>query len=217
MPSGGTGVFEASLAGLRRLSELGYWGPASELVLDLVYDPRGPSLPPSQGRMLPESYGIRFNRLQALANLPIGRFGSTLLSQGRFHPYLAVLKGAHREENTAAVMCRELVSVAWCGFLCDCDFNQQLGLPLGSTLVPGASAQARFGAVSFVHHFGASLNRHLHYHCCILDGLFDPLQAGGGQFRHASALVPEEVAMIEESGAPPRAALVLPPTAALSR
>ena len=63
---------------------------------------------------------------------------------------------------------------------------------------PGASAQARFGAVSFVHRFGASLNRHLHYHCCILDGVFEPLQAGGVQFRQASALAPEQVAVIED-------------------
>ena len=63
---------------------------------------------------------------------------------------------------------------------------------------PGASARARFGAVSFVHRFGASLNRHLHYHCCILDGVFEPLQAGGVQFRQASALTPEAVAVIEQ-------------------
>jgi hypothetical protein len=63
---------------------------------------------------------------------------------------------------------------------------------------PGASPQARFGAVSFVHRFGASLNRHLHYHCCILDGVFEPLEAGGVQFRQASALAPEKVAVIEE-------------------
>jgi radical SAM/Cys-rich protein len=143
----GTGVFEASLAGLRRLNELGYGDPASGLVLDLVYNPQGPSLPPSQEgleadyrRVLLETDGIRFNRLLALANLPIGRFGSTLLSQGRFHPYLEVLKGAHREENTAAVMCRELVSVDWRGFLYDCDFNQQLGLPLGSATASGTGA-----------------------------------------------------------------------------
>ena len=63
---------------------------------------------------------------------------------------------------------------------------------------PGASAQARFGAVSFIHRFGAALNRHLQYHGCILDGLFNPLEAGGVQFRQASALAPEAVAVIEE-------------------
>ena len=63
---------------------------------------------------------------------------------------------------------------------------------------PGASAQARFRAVSFVHRFGASLNRQIHYHCCILDGVFDPIEEGPVQFRQASALAPEEVALIEE-------------------
>ncbi|AUB85154.1 transposase [Candidatus Thiodictyon syntrophicum] len=64
-------------------------------------------------------------------------------------------------------------------------------------ICPEASARARFGAVSFVHRFGASLNRHIHYHCCILDGVFEPLQAGGVQFRQASSLAPEQVAVIE--------------------
>jgi radical SAM/Cys-rich protein len=143
----GSGVFAASLTGLRRLNALGYGDPASDLLLDLVYNPQGPSLPPPQEgleadyrRVLLETYGVRFNRLLALANLPIGRFGSALLSRGRFHPYVNLLKGAHRESNTAAVMCRELVSVDWRGFLYDCDFNQQLGLPLGSATESGAGA-----------------------------------------------------------------------------
>ncbi|MGA7689942.1 MAG: transposase, partial [Jiangellales bacterium] len=63
---------------------------------------------------------------------------------------------------------------------------------------PGTSVQARFGAVSFVHRFGAALNRHLHYHCCILDGVFEPLGAGGVQFRQASSLTPEEIAVLCE-------------------
>jgi radical SAM/Cys-rich protein len=135
----GAGVFDSSLAGLRRLNALGYGDPGSGLVLDLVFNPQGPSLPPPQEaleadyrRVLLRDHGVRFNRLLALANLPVGRFGSTLLSQGRFHAYLDLLKGAHQEPNTAAVMCRELLSVDWRGYLYDCDFNQQLGLPLGT-------------------------------------------------------------------------------------
>jgi radical SAM/Cys-rich protein len=135
----GPGAFDASLAGLRRLNALGYGDPCSGLVLDLVYNPQGPSLPPSQGRLEADyrqvflrDHGIRFNRLLALANLPVGRFGSTLLSQGCLADYVRLLKGAHREANTAAVMCRELVSVDWRGYLYDCDFNQMLGLPLAS-------------------------------------------------------------------------------------
>jgi len=147
----GSGVFESSLAGLRQLNALGYGDPESGLVLDLVYNPQGASLPPRQEpleadyrRVLLRDHGIRFNRLLALANLPVGRFGSTLLSQGRFHAYLDLLKVAHREANTTAVMCRELVSVDWRGFLYDCDFNQQLGLPLAS----GRASDAAFGAGS---------------------------------------------------------------------
>ncbi len=150
----GSGVFEASLAGLRQLNALGYGEPGSGLVLDLVYNPQGASLPPPQEsleadyrRVLLETDGVRFNRLLALANLPIGRFGSALLSQGRFHPYLDLLKGAHRESNTAAVMCRELVSVDWRGFLYDCDFNQQLGLPLGSVGPAGKVHLRDLGAI----------------------------------------------------------------------
>ena len=71
-----------------------------------------------------------FNRLYTLANMPIQRFGSTLVSKGRFDEYMALLRGAHREENLAGVMCRSLLSVDWQGFVYDCDFNQMLGLPL---------------------------------------------------------------------------------------
>jgi radical SAM/Cys-rich protein len=136
----GTGVFAASLAGLQRLNRLGYGEPGSALTLDLVYNPQGASLPPPQAaleadyrRTLLRAYGIRFTRLLVLANLPVGRFGSTLLSRGELDAYLALLRGAHREANTAAVMCRDLISVDWQGLLYDCDFNQMLGIPLGAT------------------------------------------------------------------------------------
>jgi radical SAM/Cys-rich protein len=133
----GKGVFEGSLEGLRRLNAAGYGAPDSGLVLNLVYNPQGPSLPPPQAaleadyrRVLAERYGIRFNQLLALANLPIQRFGSTLLSKGQFDDYLALLKGAHQDANLGAVMCRSLLSVDWRGQLYDCDFNQMLGLPM---------------------------------------------------------------------------------------
>jgi len=134
----GDGVFDRSLVALRRLNVLGYGGEDGRLRLDLVYNPQGLGLPPPQEaleadyrRVLFDPYGIRFNRLLAFANLPVGRFGSTLLSRGEFGAYLALLKGAHREANTAAVMCRDLISVDWRGWLYDCDFNQMLDLPLG--------------------------------------------------------------------------------------
>jgi radical SAM/Cys-rich protein len=135
----GRGVFAASLAGLRRLNALGYGQPGSGLLLDLVYNPQGPDLPPPQAlleadyrRVLLAEHGVRFNRLLTLANLPVGRFGSALLSRGDFPGYLERLREAHRAENLSAVMCRTLISVDWQGWLYDCDFNQMLGLPLGA-------------------------------------------------------------------------------------
>jgi len=133
----GKGVFEASIRSLRRLNALGYGEEGTGLRLDLVYNPLGPSLPPSQEsleqdykRVLQERYGIQFSSLLTLINMPIARFGSMLQSQGRFHEYLGLLKSAYREGNLEGVMCRTLVSVDWQGYLYDCDFNQMLDLPL---------------------------------------------------------------------------------------
>jgi radical SAM/Cys-rich protein len=130
----GKGVFEASLRGLQRLNALGY---GKELPLNLVYNPQGASLPPPQAaleadyrRILGERHGIVFTRLLTLANMPIQRFGSTLVSKGTFQDYMALLKSAHRDENLESVMCRTLLSVDWQGYTYDCDFNQMLGLPL---------------------------------------------------------------------------------------
>jgi radical SAM/Cys-rich protein len=130
----GDGVFERSIAGLRRLNALGY-GQGTGLVLNLVYNPQGPSLPPPQGpleqdykRELMQHFGIRFDHLFALVNMPIQRFGSTLVSKGTFRGYMALLRHAHRAENLDTVMCRSLVSVDWQGELYDCDFNQMLAL-----------------------------------------------------------------------------------------
>ena len=133
----GAGVFERSVRALARLNALGY-GTDEGLPLSLVYNPQGPALPPEQAglendyrRFLGERFGIEFTRLYALANMPIARFGSMLISKGRLREYMTVLRTAHRPENVEHVMCRSLVSVDWQGFLYDCDFNQMLGLPLG--------------------------------------------------------------------------------------
>lgn len=135
----GDGVFQQSLDGLRKLNALGYGQRDSGLVLNLVYNPLGPSLPPDQHtleqtykRELATRYGIAFNQLFALANMPIQRFGSQLVSRGQFDAYMTLLKSAHRSENLPGVMCRTLVSVSWQGQVHDCDFNQMLGLPLGA-------------------------------------------------------------------------------------
>ena len=95
-------------------------------------------LPPPQGQLeadyrreLGERYGIVFTRLYVLANMPIQRFGSTLVSKGQFNDYMTLLHGAYRSENLESVMCRTLISVDWRGQVYDCDFNQMLDLPLG--------------------------------------------------------------------------------------
>jgi radical SAM/Cys-rich protein len=135
----GAGAFESSIRALQRLNALGYGDGASGLVLNLVYNPNGAFLPPAQAaleqdykRLLRERFGIVFDRLFTLANMPIKRFGSWLLSKRQFDAYLATLRAAHRAENTAGVMCRTLVSVDPWGNLYDCDFNQMLRLPLGA-------------------------------------------------------------------------------------
>ena len=135
----GKGVYERSIQGLRQLNALGYGAPGSGLVLNLVYNPQGPALPPPQEgleaqykRILGEEHGVRFNRLLTIANMPIQRFGSTLISKGQFNEYMALLHGAHRDENLDTVMCRSLVSIDWQGHVYDCDFNQMLDLPLPS-------------------------------------------------------------------------------------
>jgi radical SAM/Cys-rich protein len=132
----GKGVFDGSIRALQRLNTLGYGLPGSDLILNLVYNPQGPSLPPGQAeleadykRILGDRYNVSFNRLFTLANMPIQRFGSTLISKGEFERYLALLHGAHRLENLEGVMCRNLISVDWRGMLYDCDFNQMLDLP----------------------------------------------------------------------------------------
>jgi radical SAM/Cys-rich protein len=133
----GKGVFEASIRGLRRLNALGYGRAETGLALNLVYNPQGSSLPPPQRsleedyrRVLGERYGVVFNRLYTLANMPIQRFGATLLANGEFDRYLDLLRRAHLDANLEHVMCRNLISVDWRGYIYDCDFNQMLDLPL---------------------------------------------------------------------------------------
>ncbi|MEA3274059.1 MAG: arsenosugar biosynthesis radical SAM (seleno)protein ArsS [Pseudomonadota bacterium] len=139
----GKGVFETSIRALQRLNGLGYGRPDSGLALDLVYNPQGPVLPPPQCALeadykahLAERYDVVFNHLLTIANMPIQRFGSTLISKRQFDSYLDTLRGAHRDDNLERVMCRGLVSVDWQGYLYDCDFNQQLGLPITNAARP---------------------------------------------------------------------------------
>ncbi len=133
----GKGVFEKSIAGLKKLNRLGYGQANNHLDLNLVYNPTGPFLPPPQDALeadykqkLFKEHGIVFTQLLTLANMPIQRFGSSLISTGKFHDYMALLQTAHKDENLHTVMCRSLISVDWRGYLYDCDFNQMLDLPM---------------------------------------------------------------------------------------
>ncbi len=135
----GKGVYVDSIAALQQLNALGYGVADSGLQLNLVYNPQGPSLPPEQTqleqdykKMLNETAGIQFNSLFTITNMPIKRFGSTLVSRGEFHDYMNLLKSSHLDANLDSVMCRNLISVDWQGYLYDCDFNQMLGLNAGS-------------------------------------------------------------------------------------
>ena len=118
-------------------TRLGYGTTGSPLKLNLVYNPQGPVLPPVSRRCkrdyqqhLFDGYGIVFNELYVLTNMPIQRFGSTLVSKGQFDAYLKLLKDAYQPANLDTVMCRSLLSVDWQGYVYDCDFNQMLELPL---------------------------------------------------------------------------------------
>ena len=132
----GDGVFDASIAALQKLNGLGYGKPDTGLTLNLVYNPQGPSLPPPQEaleadykRELKKHFGIEFNQLFALTNMPIKRFGSTLISKGTFDNYVQLLKDNYLAANLDSVMCRDLVSVDYQGNIFDCDFNQMLAIP----------------------------------------------------------------------------------------
>jgi radical SAM/Cys-rich protein len=134
----GNGVFEASIKALQTLNRLGYGLDGSGLTINLVYNPLGAVLPPAQARLeadykqfLGDEFGIAFNRLFTITNMPIKRFGAILLSKGQFDDYMRLLKNAYQPSNLKAVMCRSLISVDYLGHLYDCDFNQMLGLPLG--------------------------------------------------------------------------------------
>jgi radical SAM/Cys-rich protein len=133
----GEGVFEKSIEGLKKLNALGYGKPGSGLTLNLVFNPQGPKLPPAQEqleadyhRLLNENFGIVFNHLFTITNMPIQRFGSTLISKGQFDGYMDLLVSSFQAHNLDSVMCRSLLSVDYLGYVYDCDFNQMLGLPL---------------------------------------------------------------------------------------
>jgi len=149
----GKGVFDASIRCLQLLNRFGYGQPGSRLALNLVYNPQGPVLPPAQDKLeqdyrnhLGERFGIVFNHLFVLTNMPIQRFGSMLISKGQFEQYMDLLKNTYQPQNLESVMCRTLLSVDWRGYVYDCDFNQMLGLGLEWKGKPRAHLRELIGA-----------------------------------------------------------------------
>lgn len=135
----GQGVYAESIRALQLLNELGY-GANEDLQLNLVYNPVGASLPPPQEQLqadykreLYSRFGISFNALFTITNMPISRFGAVLLSQDQYYPYMRLLRDSFATENLDSVMCRELISIDWQGFVYDCDFNQMLDMPVISS------------------------------------------------------------------------------------
>ena len=134
----GNGVFEKSIRALQILNKVGYGREGGSLILNLVYNPVGAFLPPKQAaieaqfkRELRKQYGITFNRLYTVTNMPISRFLEFLLESGNYESYMERLANAFNPEAAGGVMCRYTLSVGWDGTLYDCDFNQMLDLPLG--------------------------------------------------------------------------------------
>jgi radical SAM/Cys-rich protein len=129
----GKGVYQKSMQALRQLNQLGYGQENSKLGLTLVYNPTGPYLPPSQDSLqqdyktfLAENFDIQFDQLFTITNMPIARFGSTLLARGEFENYMNLLKDAFSVTNMKGLMCINQLSIDWEGYVYDCDFNQML-------------------------------------------------------------------------------------------
>jgi radical SAM/Cys-rich protein len=142
----GNGVFDGSIKALKQLNALGYGQPDSGLRLDLVYNPIDYGLPPAQAplqadykKYLHEHFGIVFNTLWTITNMPIKRFEHALKRDGAYDGYMAKLTGAHNKANVDSVMCHSLVSIGWRGSVYDCDFNQMLQMPVDG--IPGVSEE----------------------------------------------------------------------------
>lgn len=138
----GEGVFQDSIRALQKLNELGYGSPSTGLVLNLVFNPGGPSLPPDQNQLQTEykerllkDFGIRFNQLFTITNLPISRFLDYILALGKYDEYMVKLVNAFNPMAADEVMCRNTLSVGWQGKLFDCDFNQMLEIGVQSATV----------------------------------------------------------------------------------
>jgi len=133
----GKGVFSRSIKALQKLNQQGYGDPQTGLTLNLVFNPQTHVLPPEQGQLeeayrqfLAQHFGLQFNHLFTLTNMPIKRFGAILLANGQFDDYMRLLKANYQPDNLQQVMCKTLLSIDWQGYVYDCDFNQMLSMPL---------------------------------------------------------------------------------------
>jgi radical SAM/Cys-rich protein len=140
----GKGVYTKSIDALKILNSLGYSQAGSNLSITLVYNPTGPYLPPTQQslqddykRYLGEEFGISFDQLFTITNMPIARFGSTLISKGEFQNYMNLLKDSFSVANLTGLMCKNQLSVDWQGYVYDCDFNQMLNMNIGNPQTRG--------------------------------------------------------------------------------
>lgn len=135
----GRGVFDKSIEALKLLNGLGYGRRGTNLTLDLVYNPTGPFLPPDQKKLekdyteeLKDLFGIEFNKLLTITNMPIKRFLHDLEKSGKLTEYMELLANSFNPQAATGIMCRNLLSISWNGEVFDCDFNQMLELPLGA-------------------------------------------------------------------------------------
>jgi len=136
----GDGAFDIAIQAIRHLNGLGYGKENSGLTLNLVYNPNGFFLPGNEAGLqakykqeLKDHFGIAFNNLFALTNIPIGRFLDSLIKEGRLDEYMTLLVNAFNPDTIAPLMCRNMVSISWDGNLYDCDFNQMLDLKVAGT------------------------------------------------------------------------------------
>ena len=159
----GRNVFDKSIEALKLLNALGYGKENTGLVLDLVYNPTGPFLPPAQDTLqdsykseLKELFDIEFNDLFTITNMPIKRFLHDLEKSGNLEEYMSLLANSFNPAAAKGIMCRNLVSISWDGELFDCDFNQMLELPLGAgrTNLWKISSFGDFGgkSITFANH-----------------------------------------------------------------
>src|SRR5438132_823880 len=145
----GKGVYDRSIAALQALNTLGYGREGTGLVLNLVYNPLGPKLPPPQAELeadyrdeLAKRFSITFNRLYTITNMPINRFLDDLHRSGQYEAYMETLVTSFNTASVGGLMCRNLISVSWDGRLYDCDFNQMLDLPVAGAGLSALVAKA---------------------------------------------------------------------------